>query len=190
MICRCCICLITAYCIGSIVYGSFRNRVSWIFIIIVISYPLEILYSRFAVLVQKVDMVQVEALVNDSAHNSLTRISLRQTHTFVNLIHASVESGILQLLLNGTFKLNPLDALGSSYALGVIQWHCNKGKATATANHVHSLGLKVFFSHSGLQLSNCQSVGRINAKHFLGFSRCVFLIRENIGFPLLASQFP
>ena len=90
---------------------------------------------------EEVDMVRVNATVNNTRYHPLTSVSLWEVNTLVNLIHTNLLTYDIHLLINATWEFHTTNALQVCNTLNVFYWSHDNGNITTYTQHPYSLCL-------------------------------------------------
>ena len=113
-----------------------------------------------AVGLEEVDVVRVDAAVDDARHDSLAGIGLRQVDALVDLVDADFLADDIHLLVHTARQLHAVDAFQGCDALDIGQGDDGDGDVAAHAQHLHALCLELCTAVAVLEFDHCHRVLR------------------------------
>ena len=92
-----------------------------------------------AVSIEEVDVVGVNAAVDNSGHHPLACIGLREGDALLDLVNAYSLPDEIHLLIDGTWQLHSLHTLDGGHTFDLCQGQCHDGDIAACLQDVYSL---------------------------------------------------
>ena len=146
-------------------------------------YLTDITETRSAVRLQEVDVVRVDAAINNTCYNALTSISLRKVYSLMYFINTYRLTNNVHLLINRTRQLQSAYALQLCNAFNVGSRHHDDGNIATHSEHLGTLCVKLVKGILSLKLHHCHNI-------LLNFSRtlkrtCAAIVCRNRCIPYL-----
>ena len=113
-----------------------------------------------AVGLEEVDVVRVDAAVDDACPDSLAGIGLRQVDALVDLVDADFLADDVHLLVHTARQLHAVDAFQGCDALDIGQGNDGDGDAAAHTQYCHALCLELCTAVAVLEFDHCHRVLR------------------------------
>ena len=113
-----------------------------------------------SVVKSSIDVVRVDAAVDDARHDSLAGIGLRQVDALVDLVDADFLADDVHLLVHAARQLHAVDAFQGCDALDIGQGNDGDGDVAAHAQHLHALRFECGTAVAALEFDHCHRVLR------------------------------
>ena len=101
--------------------------------------------AAVAIGILKVDVVRVDAAINNAGNHAFACVSLCEVESLMNLVDAGQCACVIQLWRHGARQLHVAHTLQLRHLLDLLCRHSHKGKAMAAAQHCHAFVLQILF---------------------------------------------